>query len=268
MDNAVLEVVGLTKVFVRKDQADVVAVDDVSFCVAPGECVGLIGGSGSGKSTIARMVTGLAEPTKGKVLLGGSPIEEMRGARKKELVTRVQMVFQSPTSSFDPRRTLGQGAAEALRNLGASKSEANDLVRELFELCGLKPNIAQRYPHEVSGGQCQRAAIARALAPEPPLIVLDEATSALDTTVQAQVVGLLQNIAAKRDVSYLFICHDIALVQQFCDRVIVMNKGRVVEQGPTQSVIQKPGDPYTKALVGQAMAFCLGDVATTGKDAC
>ena len=98
--------------------------------------------------------------------------------------------------------------------------------------------------------------------------MLDEATSALDTTVQAQVVGLLQNIAAKRDVSYLFICHDIALVQQFCDRVIVMNKGRVVEQGPTQSVIQKPGDPYTKALVGQAMAFCLGDVATTGKDAC
>ena len=256
MDNAVLEVEGLTKVFARKGQADVVAVDDVSFCVAPGECVGLVGGSGSGKSTIARMITGLVEPTKGKVLLSGHPIGEMRGACKKELVTRAQMVFQNPTSSFDPRRTLGQGAAEALRNLGISKGEANDRIRSLFELCGLEPNIADRYPREVSGGQCQRVAIARALAPEPPLIVLDEATSALDTTVQAQVVDLLASIAAQRGVAYLFICHDIALVQQFCDRVMVMHKGRVVEEGPTLRVIASPTDPYTKELVNQAASFC------------
>jgi peptide/nickel transport system ATP-binding protein len=165
------------------------------------------------------------------------------------------MVFQQPARSFDPRRTLGAGAAEGLRNLGVDAATARDRVCALFERCGLETSLFDRYPHEVSGGQCQRAAIARALAPDPALVVLDEATSALDVTVQARVMGLLRELRAEREFAYLFICHDLALVQGFADRTIVLDHGRAAEEGPTADLLRHPTQPATAALVEAARAL-------------
>ena len=246
---AVLEVLDLTRTFERKGQGPLTAVDAVSFAVEAGECVGLVGGSGCGKSTIARMVCRLIEPTSGSVVLEGRDVTHLRGRALREATRSVQMVFQNPTGSFDPRRTLGRGCAEGLLNRGMPRHEAHERVAELFVRCGLAPELAERYPREVSGGQCQRAAIARALAPRPSLIVLDEATSALDVTVQAQVISLLQDIRAREGCAYLFICHDLALVQGFCDRVLVMQRGRIVERGPAAEVIANPQHPYTRELL-------------------
>lgn len=245
----VLEVKNLSRQFRRKSQPDVVAVDDVSFCVMPGECVGLVGGSGCGKSTIAQIATGLLEPSSGTVLLGGQNLSSLRGKSLRDVAGKVQMVFQNPASSFDPRRTLGEGVCEYLRNTGAPKADAHKTAVELLVRCGLLEEFADRYPHEVSGGQCQRAAIARALAPKPSLVVCDEATSALDVTVQAQIIELLRSIQRERGTSYLFICHDLALVNGFCDRIIVMEKGHVVEEGQTGQVLAHPSHPYTRQLL-------------------
>ena len=244
MPENVLDIRDVTKVFERKGQPNLRAVDGVSFSVGRGECVGLVGGSGCGKTTIARLVTRLIEPTSGSIALNGRDIHESADG--------VQMVFQNPAASFDPRRTLGQGAAEALINAGMPKPEARKQVVALFERCGLPADFVGRYAYEVSGGQCQRAAIARALAPDPSLIVLDEATSALDVTVQAQIVSLLRDVRAQRSCAYLFICHDLALVQGFCDRVLVMWRGRIVEEGPPAEVIASPKHPYTCELLEAA----------------
>ena len=248
----VLEVTDLTKRFERKGRADVVAVDGVSFCVNADECVGLVGGSGSGKSTIAQMVTRLVEPTSGKIVLCGRDVSHVRGAELRAMAKDVQMVFQNPASSFDPRRTLGEGVAESLRNMGMDKPAAKARACELLEQCGLYASMADRYPREVSGGQCQRAAIARALAPDAPLVVCDEATSALDVTVQAQIVNLLKRIRRERGLAMLFICHDLALVQGFCDRVLVMQEGRIVEEGLASEVLIRPRHPYTRLLLESA----------------
>lgn len=237
-DAPALCVTGLTKLHRRRGQPDVVAVEDVSFSVGIGECVGLVGESGCGKTTIARMVTGLIEPTSGCVELANGT-----GPRS------VQMVFQNPTASFDPRRTLGHGVCESLLNMGIPKTEAISQAERLFESCGLSHDLMRAFPHEVSGGQCQRAAIARAIAPEPSLIVLDEATSALDVTVQAHIIELLRRLSEERGIAYLFICHDLALVQGFCDRVLVMRTGRIVEEGPVERVLMHPSHPYTQELL-------------------
>ena len=162
---------------------------------------------------------------------------------------KMQVVFQTPTESFDPRRTLGDGIMESLRNNGASKADALKRSEKLLELCGLPKEFVGRYPHEVSGGQCQRAAIARALAIEPKLLICDEATSALDVTIQAEIIELLTELRQKLDMSILFICHDIALVQQFCDRLVVMYRGEIVEQGVPSAVIAAPQNPYTQDLI-------------------
>ena len=249
MEGPLLRVTGLTKRFERKGHPAVTAVDDVSFEVMADECVGLVGGSGSGKSTVAAMVTRLIDATSGEIELCGRNIASLRGAHLRSLARDVQMVFQNPGSSFDPRHTLGDGIAESLRNLGMGKAESRARALELLARCGLSEEFASRFPREVSGGQCQRAAIARALAPDPPLIIFDEATSALDVTVQAQIIELLRDVRRDRRASYLFICHDLALVQGFCDRVLVMQSGRIVEEGPAASVIAQPQHPYTKQLV-------------------
>ena len=152
----------------------------------------------------------------------------------------MQMVFQMPAESFDPRRTLGDGIGESLRNMGIKGTELKTKVDNLLELCGLTPEFASRYPHQVSGGQCQRAAIARALAPEPELLICDEATSALDVTVQKQLMELLIKLRQKNGLSVIFICHDLALVQMFCDRVIVMKQGKIVETGTPEEIIWSP----------------------------
>ena len=249
MVTPVLEVEGLRKTFPAKDGGEHVAVECATFNVMPGECVGLVGGSGSGKSTIAGMITRLVEPTAGTVRLVGCDITHARGAQQRALARDVQMVFQNPASSFDPRRTLGDGIAEGLRNFGMDKHRAAARTVDLLVRCGLPEEFANRYPREVSGGQCQRAAIARALAANPALIICDEATSALDVTVQAQIVELLHDLARDHATAYLFICHDLALVQGFCDRVLVMQQGRIVEEGPTELIIASPNHPYTRKLL-------------------
>ena len=222
-------------------------VHGVSLDVLPSEVLGLVGESGCGKSTIAKCVAGFLKPSAGGLVVCEGATEPARGPHK------VQMVFQDPSSSFDPRCTLGQSVTEGLRNAGTPKGEALARAGELFERCGLVPELLDRYPHQVSGGQCQRAAIARALAARPALLIADEATSALDVTVQAQVVTLLRELNAELGMAVLFICHDLALVQDFCDRVAVMREGRIVEVGPTKQVLSSPSDPYTASLIASAL---------------
>ena len=249
----VLKVENLTKVFTRKGQPDFTAVDHIGFELYPGECLGLIGESGSGKTTLVNMITGLLPATSGTVTLDGLEVTKCRGKDLRRAWKKMQVVFQTPTESFDPRRTLGDGIMESLRNNGASKADALKRAEELLELCGLPREFVGRYPHEVSGGQCQRAAIARALAIEPKLLICDEATSALDVTIQAEIIELLTELRQKLDMSILFICHDIALVQQFCDRLVVMYRGQIVEQGIPSEVIAAPKNGYTRNLVNSIL---------------
>ena len=247
----VLKVSDLTKVFTGRGHADLTAVDHISFELYPGECLGLIGESGSGKTTVVNMITRLLNASGGSILLDGRDITRVRGKELRMAYRKMQMVFQTPADSFDPRRTLGDGIGESLRNLGLSREETKKEVARLLTECGLTPDFAGRYPHEVSGGQCQRAAIARALAVKPRLLICDEATSSLDVTIQKEIVALLNELRSQRggELSILFICHDIALVQQFCDRVLVMYRGRIVEQGIPDAIIRDPGDAYTRRLI-------------------
>ena len=203
----ILSVDSLTKVFTRKGQPDFAAVDHVSFEVDPGECLGIIGESGSGKSTAAGMITRLIDPTEGRIILDGQDITYMKGRALQSAYRKMQMVFQTPTESFDPRRTLGDGIGESLRNYGHCRAEVDRRVAQLLEQCGLPADFARRYPHQVSGGQCQRAAIARAIAIKPKLLICDEATSALDVTIQKEILALLSDLRREMNLSILFICH-------------------------------------------------------------
>ena len=244
-----LQISHLTKIFSDGKEDEYKAVDDVSFELFPGEKLAIIGESGSGKTTVVNMITRLLDSTDGKILLDGEDITHYKRNKMKNIYRKMQMVFQTPTESFDPRCRLGDAVAESLRNAGIPKKEAMEIVKELFKQCGLPEDFMKRYPHEVSGGQCQRAAIARAIAIKPRLLILDEATSALDVTVQAEILQLLDNLQEERQMSYLFICHDIALVQQFCDRVLVMHQGKIVEEGTPDEVIRNPKTEYTRRLI-------------------
>lgn len=250
-----LQISHLTKIFSDGKEDEYKAVDDVSFELFPGEKLAIIGESGSGKTTVVNMITRLLDSTDGKILLDGEEITHYKRNKMKNIYRKMQMVFQTPTESFDPRCRLGDAVAESLRNAGMPKKETMEIVKELFKQCGLPENFMKRYPHEVSGGQCQRAAIARAIAIKPRLLILDEATSALDVTVQAEILRLLDNLQEERQMSYLFICHDIALVQNFCDRVLVMYQGEIVEQGKPDDVIQKPEHAYTRRLIDSVLEF-------------
>ena len=252
-DDTILVVNNLTKVFHKKGVGEFTAVDHASFTLKKGECLGIVGESGSGKSTIVKMITRLLDPTEGTITLNGKDVTYARGRDQRELYKNVQMVFQMPFDSFDPRHNLGSGVGESLRNAGMSKEDTKKRVNELLEMCGLDPEFASRYPHQVSGGQCQRAAIARAIAIEPEILVCDEATSALDVTVQKQVLTLLRDLREKLGMAYLFISHDLAVVQQLCDYVIVLYKGKIVERGKPDEIITHPKDPYTKNLVASVL---------------
>ena len=247
----VLKVENLTKVFTRKGQPDFTAVNHISFELFPGECLGLIGESGSGKTTVVNMITRLVDATEGSIVLDGDEIAKKSGRELRSAYQKMQMVFQTPTDSFDPRCTLGDGIGESLRNKGMSRAETKQEVARLLTECGLTPEFAARYPHQVSGGQCQRAAIARALAVKPRLLICDEATSSLDVTIQKEIIALLNELRSHHgsELSILFICHDIALVQQFCNRVLVLYKGKIVEQGKPDDVIRNPQNDYTKRLI-------------------
>ena len=246
--SVVLAAEHLTKTFVSLGRENYTAVDDVSFSVESGEKLGIIGESGSGKTTVVNMITRLLDVSSGTIRLDGEDITLKKGKELKEVYKKMQMVFQTPTESFDPRRKLGDGIAESLINYGMKKKDAMVKAGQLLELCGLEKEYVARYPHEVSGGQCQRAAIARAIAIEPRLLILDEATSALDVTIQKEILELLDKLK-ERNMTYLFICHDIALVQQFCDRVLVMHQGKIVEEGTPDEVIRNPKTEYTRRLI-------------------
>ena len=248
MTEIILKAEHLKKVFVSGKKS-MTAVDDVSFELNRGECLGIVGESGSGKSTIAKMLTHLEPVTDGQIFLKGKDITRLRGKSLRKTYQDIQMVFQNPAGSFDPRRTLGDGIGESLRNRGMKKADIAIRVKELLEQCGLEEELAKRYPHEVSGGQCQRAAIARALAVEPKVLICDEATSSLDVTIQKQIMELLEELKDTHGLSFIFICHNLALVQSFCDKVLVLYDGKVVESGKPDDIINEPKEAYTKKLV-------------------
>lgn len=251
----ILRVQNLTKTFTRSGQSNLTAVNGISFDLLPGECLGIIGESGSGKTTAVNLITRLLDATEGKIFLDGEDITLKTGKSLRMIYRKMQMVFQTPTDSFDPRRTLGDGIGESLRNCGMTRHDADAQAARLLERCGLPAAFAGRYPHEVSGGQCQRAAIARALAVKPKVLICDEATSALDVTVQKEILELLNELRCEQGtaLSILFICHDISLVQQFCDRVLVMYHGDTVEQGAPDAVIYHPQNDYTKRLIDSVL---------------
>lgn len=252
MEEIILQAKHLKKVF-RSRRKVFTAVDDVSFTLNRGECLGIVGESGSGKSTIAKMLTNLVPVTEGQVILFEKDITNIKGRELRESYKKMQMVFQTPVESFDPRCTLGDGIGESLRNAGMNREETKKKVEELLIRCGLAPEYASRYPHEVSDGQCQRAAIARALAVNPAILICDEATSALDVTVQKQILELLVELKKKEGISFLMICHDLALVQAFCETVLVLRHGRVVEYGRTEDIIRHPQMDYTKKLIDSVL---------------
>ena len=247
--NTLLEAEHLTKVFTQRGKESFKAVDDVSFSLKAGETLGIVGESGSGKSTLAKMITRLTDITEGTLKFQGKDITKLKRSQLKDVYGNIQMVFQNPVGSFDPRRTLGDGIGESLRNRGIKKAAVAKRVKELLEQCGLADEFAGRYPHEVSGGQCQRAAIARALAIEPKVLICDEATSSLDVTIQKQIMELLEDLKDTHGLSFIFICHNLALVQSFCDKVLVLSEGKVVESGKPDDIINEPQEAYTKKLV-------------------
>jgi peptide/nickel transport system ATP-binding protein len=246
--NKLLEVKNLTTNF-HIGVGTVQAVRNVSFHLNAGESLGIVGESGSGKSTIARLITRQIDVTTGRIEIDGQDITKLTWRQMIPVYSKIQMVFQTPTGSFDPRRTLGDGICESLRNKGVSKAEREAKARSLLEQCGLSGEFLERYPHQVSGGQCQRAAIARALMCDPQILIFDEATSSLDVTVQKQIIELLQNLQKEKHLAYIFICHNLALIQQFCDKVVVLYDGKIVEYGLPDEVILHPQSDYAKRLV-------------------
>jgi peptide/nickel transport system ATP-binding protein len=228
------------------------AASDVSIAVRKGQTLGVVGESGSGKSTLARCIVRLIDPTSGEIRLGSNNLARMGPRELRPLRRRVQIVFQDPYRSLNPRRSVGEALIEGPLNYGVPRGQALDKARRLMELVRMDPQALSRYPHQFSGGQRQRICIARALAVEPELLVADEPVSALDVSVQAQVLALLEEIRQRLELAMLFITHDLRVAAQVCDHVAVMREGRVVEYGPASEVLVRPQHPYTQALVAAA----------------
>jgi ABC-type oligopeptide transport system ATPase subunit len=226
-------------------------VDGVSFDIARGECFGLVGESGCGKTTIGRALLRLIPATSGSVTLDGVDLLRARGAALRTIRRRVQAIFQDPGGSLNPRLRVGQSVAEPLvvHRLAGDRDELRRRVGGLLERCGLPADAAERFPHQFSGGQRQRICIARSLAIEPSLIICDEPTSALDVSVQAQILNLLDDLRRELGLSYLFISHDMAVVRHMCARMAVMHEGRIVEQGESGALVRSPAAAYTRALL-------------------
>jgi ABC-type oligopeptide transport system ATPase subunit len=250
-----LAVRNLVKEFPRRQglfraASPVRAVDDVTFSIEAGETFGLVGESGSGKTTTGRCILRLTEPTSGSVEFKGQDVLRFSRARMREARREMQIVFQDPFSSLNPRMRVGASVEEPLIiHRAGGKPERRARVAELFQLVGLDPGQVDRYPHQFSGGQRQRIGLARALALNPSLIVADEPVSALDVSVQAQVVNLLMELQQRLNLTYLFIAHDLRLVRHICSRVAVMYRGRIVEMGLTSALFEAPAHPYTRALL-------------------
>ena len=253
---ALLEVENLKKYFpvkkgiLSRSVGEVRAVDGVSFSIKRGETLGLVGESGCGKTTVGRTILRLIEPTAGRVSFNGENLLELDGKRLRSLRASLQIIFQDPFSSLDPRMNVGQIIAEPIRNhMKVSKTEIRQRVADLMERVGLHPEQISRYPHEFSGGQRQRIGIARALALNPLAIICDEPVSALDVSIQAQVINLLARLQEEMKLSYLFIAHDLSVVEHISDRVAVMYLGRIVELATDKALYQNPLHPYSQALL-------------------
>ncbi|MDK2981143.1 MAG: peptide/nickel transport system ATP-binding protein [Chloroflexota bacterium] len=253
----ILQVENLVKYFpirkgvvLQRTTGYVHAVDDISFSMQRGETLGLVGESGCGKSTAGRTIIQLYRPTSGKVVFEGTNLAGLSGSALRTTRRRIQMIFQDPYASLDPRMTVGQIVAEPmLIHHTHSGVQARARVRELLEMVGLAPRFADRYPHEFSGGQRQRIGIARALALDPSLIICDEPISALDVSIQAQVVNLLEDLQRSMNLTYLFIAHDLSMVRHISRRVAVMYLGHIVEMAPRDALYEHPLHPYTQALL-------------------
>jgi peptide/nickel transport system ATP-binding protein len=261
-DEPLLSVRGLKKHYpiteglLRREVERVRAVDGISFEVSRGETLGLVGESGCGKSTAARTLLRLEEPTEGTVTLDGDEIGEYDGSELKRLRRRAQMIFQDPTTTFDPRMTIGEAVAEPLIAHGLRDSERQQrVVKDALEHVGLSGESADRYPHEFSGGQRQRIALARALVLNPDLLVADEPVSALDVSVQAEILELLADLQREFGLSVIVISHDLGVVRQVCDRIAVMYLGEIVELGPTEEIFENPQHPYTEALLSSILSL-------------
>ncbi|WP_426959763.1 ATP-binding cassette domain-containing protein [Muricoccus radiodurans] len=254
MTPPLLEVIGLEKRFAVKGGHEVRAVDGVDLILRPGEALGLVGESGCGKTTVARLVMRLETPTAGAIRYDGRDLSSLSEAALRPLRREIQIVFQNPQAALNPRRTVFQSVAEPLVVQRAAAGEAlRARVTSLLAAVGLTENFLWRFPHELSGGQKQRVCIARALALEPRLLVLDEPTSALDVSVQAQILELLRDLRARLGLTYLFISHNLAVVRQVCDRVAVMHRGRIVEEGAAATVLAAPTHAYTRALLAAVL---------------
>ncbi len=253
---ALLEVENLKKYFpvkkgiLSRTVGEVRAVDGISFTINRGETLGLVGESGCGKTTVGRTILRLIEPTAGRISFNGENLLELDGERLRSLRASLQIIFQDPFSSLDPRMNVGQIIAEPIRNhMKISKTEVQQRVADLMERVGLHPEQISRYPHEFSGGQRQRIGIARALALNPLAIICDEPVSALDVSIQAQVINLLARLQEEMQLSYLFIAHDLSVVEHISDRVAVMYLGRIVELASDKALYQNPLHPYSEALL-------------------
>lgn len=246
----ILQAKEITKTF-YKNQHKVNAVSDINLSIKKSEIVGIVGESGSGKSTLLRMFASILKPDKGEIYLNGQLIETVKGKDRKEHYKSIQMVFQNPKEAFHPGRTIGDSIREHIRNLSGSKDKQKIeyLLKEAIRQVQFEEELLNRLPGKLSGGQCQRAAIARAISCEPQILLCDEMTSALDVLTQQQLIVVLQELISKKNITVVFVSHEIALVSSFCNRIIVMEKGKIVEEGETKQVLTSPTDEYTKKLL-------------------
>lgn len=243
---------GKHSLFSRKAAQNVIAATDVNLTLRKGEILGIVGESGSGKSTVARCIVRLIEPTAGHMMMGGEDLSTLSGSALRPVRRRIQIVFQDPYRSLNPRRTVGESIIEGLLNFGMPREQALKRAGETLAVVGLSPDAMQRYPHQFSGGQRQRICIARALVMDPEILVADEAVSALDVSVQAQVLELLEQVRQRTGVGVLFITHDLRVAAQICDTIMVMQRGKVVETGSAETVLTEPRHEYTRALIDAA----------------